>query len=776
MRKGPGMPDNWDWNERDEAAARQLQRRLPEEIFDAHAHLYRVEDLGGDINRLIAAGPRLADVEAWRGSLARQVGPSRVVGGLLSPMPCAECDLDAANRFILAQVQDRPESRALLLVAPAMKAADVEPLLAGGGVTGFKPYHLFSTQRPTFQAPIATFLPEWAWRLADEHGLVITLHMVRDRALADPANQAEIIAACRKYPNAKLVLAHAARGFHAPNTRRGISSLRGLENVWFDTSGICEAAAIRAIINEFGPRRVMWGSDFPICERRGKYVTVGDGFCWINPDRADVHEDSPEVNALPVGLESLQAVLDAAEECFCNEDDLRDIFADNARRMLGLAEESGTLTQDLYHRAKKVIPAGTQLVSKRPEMFAPEQWPGYYREARGCEVWDLDGGHYYDVSISGVGTCLLGFRDPDVTRSVQRAINSGSMSSLNAPEEVELAEMLCEIHPWAEQVRFARTGGELASVAVRIARATTDRSHVAVCGYHGWADWYLAANLGREDSLRGHLLPGLKPLGVPRELRGTVSTFTYNDRQEFSRAIAEHGRNLAAVIMEPCRHADPEPGFLEFVRDETHKAGALLIFDEITIGWRRTYGGSHLLLGVQPDMALFAKTISNGHPMAAVIGTREAMSGAQESFISSTYWTERVGPAAALATLKKMKKVDVVSHVNRIGSQLQQVLRNAAADTSLPVKVSGYTCVPRFEFEHELAQELKTLYVQLMLERGFLASTMIYVTLAHTEQIVAMFADALNEVFGEIAEAIKRGDVQKRLNGPVAHRGFRRLL
>jgi len=770
------MPGDWDWNERDEAAARELQQRLPAEIFDAHAHLYRVEDMGAAPRALFAAGPPVADAEVWRRSLARQVGPSRVVGGLLFPMPSAKCDLDAANKLLLAQLPDRLETRALLLVAPAMEAADVEPLLADGRVGGFKPYHLFGTQQPTFQAPIGTFVPEWAWRLADEHGLLITLHMVRDRALADPANQAEIIAACRKYPNAKLVLAHAARGFHAPNTQRGISSLRGLQNVWFDVSGICEPAAIRAVINEFGPRRVMWGSDFPVCEQRGKCVTVGDGFCWINPSRVDVHEDSPEVNTLPVGLENLRAVLDAADESFCNDDDLRDIFADNARRLLGLKDEPGTLTQDLYRHAKKVIPGGTQLLSKRPEMFAPEQWPGYYREARGCEVWDLDGKHYYDLSMSGIGTCLLGFGDPDVTRAVQRAVSFCSMTTLNPPEEVELADMLCEIHPWAEQVRFARTGGGAASVGVRIARATTDRSHVAICGYHGWSDWYIAANLGEDDSLRGHLLPGLDPLGVPRELRGTVSTFTFNDRQGLSDIIARTGGDLAAVIMEPCRFEDPQPGFLEFVRDEAHKAGALLIFDEITIGWRRAYGGSHLLLGVQPDMALFAKTISNGHPMSAVIGTREAMSRAQDSFISSAYWTERVGPASALATLKKMKKVDVVSHVNRIGSQLQQVLRNAAADTSLPVKVSGYTCVPRFEFEHELAQELKTLYVQLMLERGFLAATMIYVTLAHTEQIVAMFADALNEVFGEMADAIKRGDVQKRLKGPVAHSGFRRLL
>ena len=280
-------------------------------------------------------------------------------------------------------------------------------------------------------------------------------------------------------------------------------------------------------------------------------------------------------------------------------------------------------------------------------MAAPDQWPAYFREARGCETWDLDGRHYYDCGLHGVGAALLGFRDPDVTRAVQRRVALGALCTLNPPEEVELAERLCAIHPWAEQARFTRSGGEAMAVAVRIARATSDRSAVAVCGYHGWHDWYLAANLGDNDALRGHLLPGLDPLGVPGELRGTCLPFAYNDVRQLREIIAQHGRRLAAVVMEPCRFHDPDPGFLEFVRDETRRAGALLIFDEITVGWRLNHGGAHLQLGVDPDMAVFAKTLSNGHPMAAVIGTGEAMEGAHGSFIISTYWTDGVGPAAA---------------------------------------------------------------------------------------------------------------------------------
>ena len=432
--------------------------------------------------------------------------------------------------------------------------------------------------------------------------------------------------------------------------------------------------------------------------------------------------------------------------------------------------------QRLYTHAKQRIPGGTQLVSKRPEMYAPDQWPAYFKEARGCDVWDLDGRHYYDMSNNSVGACLLGYRDPDVTSAVKSRIDSGNICTLNAPEEVELADRLCEIHPWAQQVRFARGGGEAVAVAVRIARATTDRSVVAVCGYHGWHDWYLAANLGDCDTLRGHLLPGLDPLGVPVELRGTTVTFTHNNRREFRRIMDNHGDRLAAVIMEPCRHCDPELGFLEFVRDEAHQHGALFVLDEISVGWRLVYGGAHLKLGVNPDIAVFAKALGNGHPIGAIIGTRQAMEGAHSSFISSTYWTEGVGFAAALAALDKMRRVDVPAHVACMGKRVQDHWQSLGKKHRLPVVVDdAYPCMAHFSFDHEAGDALRTLYTQLMLERGFLAGTAICTTLAHTEEIVEHYAENINEVFGRIGEVITRGDIEESLAGPVAHAGFRRL-
>ncbi|MDW7658062.1 MAG: aminotransferase class III-fold pyridoxal phosphate-dependent enzyme [Bacillota bacterium] len=434
------------------------------------------------------------------------------------------------------------------------------------------------------------------------------------------------------------------------------------------------------------------------------------------------------------------------------------------------------LTQETYIRAKTIIPGGTQLLSKRPEMMAPNLWPAYFSKASGCEVWDLDGNHYYDMSTNGIGSCLLGFCDPDVNEAVKKRIDLGNMCTLNAPEEVELAELLCCIHPWADQVRFARTGGETAAVAVRIARATTGRSVIAICGYHGWQDWYLAANLGVNDALRGHLLPGLEPSGVPSELRDTALPFSYNDKQAFQSIIDKVGDRMAAVILEPCRWNDPEPGFLEFIRDRTNACGAMVIYDEITIGWRLTYGGSHLKLGINPDLAIFAKALGNGYPIGAVIGTRSAMEGAHKSFISSTYWTESIGPVAALATLRKMELVKAHEHAEQIGAAVSAVWKTRAEENGLRISTGdSYSCLAHFKFMYENSETLRTLYTQMMLERGFLGGISIYPTTAHTLDIVRLYDTAVSDVFSVLAEAIRLDRVNSLLRGPVAHSGFKRL-
>lgn len=356
------------------------------------------------------------------------------------------------------------------------------------------------------------------------------------------------------------------------------------------------------------------------------------------------------------------------------------------------------------------------------------------------------------------------------------------MSTLNSAEELELAELLVALHPWAEQVRYCRTGGESMAVAVRIARAHTKRDRIAFCGYHGWSDWYLAANLPDPaaesptvDPLQGHLLPGLTPAGVPKALGGTALPFTYNHLDELHRIVKEHAPELAAVVMEPLRTAEPEPGFLEGVRELCDECGAVLVFDEISSGWRFALGGAHLRYGVEPDVAVFAKAISNGHPMGAILGRSSVMEAAQESFISSTYWTESIGPTAALATLRKMQQVDVPAHAERIGRLFREGLGQVGRKHGVPVQITGLGPLLHIAFDHPEQAALGTLQTQRMLELGFLSGSGFYPSLAHANRHVEAYLAAADGVFKELAEAIERNDIRQRLGGAIRHNGFARL-
>lgn len=431
--------------------------------------------------------------------------------------------------------------------------------------------------------------------------------------------------------------------------------------------------------------------------------------------------------------------------------------------------------QDLYAKARTLIPGGTQLLSKRPEMFLPDLWPAYYARAKGADVWDLDGNKYTDVSNSGISACVLGFADPDVEAAVIGAVQAGVMTTLNCPEEVELAELLIELHPWAEMVRYARSGGEIMAVAARIARAATGRDKIAFCGYHGWHDWYLAANLSEDTALDGHLLPGLAPAGVPRGLTGTMLPFRYNQIEDLRAIVAEHGRELAAIVMEPSRSTGPAPGFLEEVRRLADESGAVLIFDEITSGFRLNCGGIHMTYGVEPDLAALAKAMSNGYAMSALIGRRAVMEAAQTTFISSTFWTEKIGPTAALAAMRKYRRESVHKHQIAVGTAVREGWTRAAERAGLPIKINGLLPLLNFSIENPQAAALSTLLTQEMLGRGYLAAPRFNATFAHKPDIVERYLRDIGEVFQLLAEAIRRGDVDQRLRGPVKHSDFRRL-
>lgn len=430
---------------------------------------------------------------------------------------------------------------------------------------------------------------------------------------------------------------------------------------------------------------------------------------------------------------------------------------------------------DLWKKAKKIIPGGGQLLSKRSEKFLPGLWPSYYTKAKGCEVWDLDGKKYYDFAQMGVGSCILGYADDTVNSAVHRAIDDGSMCSLNCFEEVELAEQLISIHPWAAMARFARTGGEACAVAVRIGRAASGKTKVAFCGYHGWHDWYLSANLGKASNLDGQLLPGLEPRGVPRELRETALPFNYNQVDELERLVEAYPGEIGVIIMEPQRGSNPIPGFLEGVRRIADRIGAILIFDEVTSGFRMNFGGIHLIHGVNPDIAVFGKALGNGFPISAIIGRREVMEHAQESFISSTFWTERIGFVAALATLQKMSEHNVPAHLVRAGERINQGWVKIARKHGVEIHISGIPPLTHISFRADNPLAVQTLYTQEMLERGFLLGAAVYSTYAYSDEIIDRFIEASDAVFQKIKVALDSGNVNKFLKGEVIHAGFKRL-
>lgn len=425
----------------------------------------------------------------------------------------------------------------------------------------------------------------------------------------------------------------------------------------------------------------------------------------------------------------------------------------------------------LYKRGKTIIPGGTQLLSKRPEMFAPELWPAYYSKAKGCRIWDLDGREFIDMSIMAVGACILGYADDEVDEAVIRAVRDGVNSSLNCPEEIELAEVLINLHPWLGMARFSRSGGEAMAVAVRIARSFTKRDVVLFSGYHGWNDWYLAANLASDQALDGQLMPGLEPNGVPRGLTGTAIPFHFNDILSLKETIRGREKDIGAIIIEPARGEDAPNDYLKSLSDLSKEIGAVLIFDEITSGFRMCAGGIHRRYGIYPDIAVFAKSMANGYAMASILGTEVVMQAAQTTFISSTNWTERIGPVAALATLRKYENRRVDEHIIKVGNQIKETWKEAAKDNSISINVTGLPSLAAFSFNKLDNMKCNTRFTIEMLRRGFLGFRQFKPSLAHTDKEITLYSHAAKEVFSIIADDPECIGLET----PVAHSGFQRL-
>jgi len=430
--------------------------------------------------------------------------------------------------------------------------------------------------------------------------------------------------------------------------------------------------------------------------------------------------------------------------------------------------------QELYKKAKNLIPGGTMLLSKRPEMFLPEQWPSYFSKAKGCKVWDLDGRELLDMSIMGIGTNSLGYGNDEVDTAVLETVKKGNMSSLNCPEEVYLAEKLIEINPWAEMVRFARSGGEANSIAIRIARAASGKDNIAICGYHGWHDWYLSANHNGVNDLSNHLIPGLSPKGVPKNLKNSVFPFHYNNYEELVDIVEKN--NIGVIKMEVLRNFGPEDNFLQKIRDLATKKNIVLIFDECSSGFRETFGGIFKKYNVEPDMAMFGKTLGNGYAITAVVGKKSVMEAAQNTFISSTFWTERIGPTAALATLKVMEREKSWDKITATGKKMQKGWLKLAEANNLDITVSGIPALTTYTFNNDNAAAYKTLITQEMLKKGILASTQFYACTQHTTKNLDTYFDLLNDIYKKIRKCESEFlDINSLLDGPICHSGFKRL-
>jgi glutamate-1-semialdehyde 2,1-aminomutase len=403
------------------------------------------------------------------------------------------------------------------------------------------------------------------------------------------------------------------------------------------------------------------------------------------------------------------------------------------------------LGQKYWSRANEVIPGGTMLFSKNPDLHLPKLWPAYYSKAKGCNIWDLEKNKFKDIFLMGVGTNSLGYAYKPLEAKIVETLKKGNMSSLNSIEEILLAEELLTIHNWADLVKFTRSGGEANSVAIRIARAASGRDNVAICGYHGWHDWYLASNLQNRKNLNSHLMKNLSIKGVPRVLNNTVFPFEYNNINQLKKIIDK--KNIGVVKMEVQRNVVPKKNFLKEVREICDKKKIVLIFDECTSGFRSCYGGLHLKYKINPDISIFGKALGNGHAINAIIGKKEIMENIKDTFISSTFWTERLGSVAGLETLKLMKKIESWKINSKIGANIKKNWNQIARENSLRINIQGIDSLPNFIFNSNKHNLYKTYISQQMIKKKIMASNVVYTCISHTNKILDNYFDNLNDIF-----------------------------
>lgn len=430
---------------------------------------------------------------------------------------------------------------------------------------------------------------------------------------------------------------------------------------------------------------------------------------------------------------------------------------------------------DLYQRAGELIPGKTQLVSRRASQFAEGVSPVYAKHAKGSRFVDVDDNEYIDWN-NCVSAVILGHADEVVDKSVKEQIDRGSLFTINSPMEIELAELLTETIPSAEMVRYCKGGGEACAVAVKIARGTTGRDKILFSGYHGWHDWYQSAN--HLTDIGTFPITGIEPIGVPKVLAGTALPFNYGDLEDLESLFVANKGEVAAVMMEPLRSDIPPVGYLEGVKEIVHANDAILIFDEVSCGWRTRIGGIQEYTGVTPDMSVFAKSMSNGFPMGVVVGSRASMELAARMFISSSYWSDTVGLAASLATIRELQRRDSVTQFEDLGRKLRSAMQLVIDSTGAPAGVTGwhYRCALHFDLPDESLQpKINTLFIQEMARRGIHTSTSFMPTLAHTDKDIQQTADATEETLKIIMRALD-GELDELLNVAIKREPFRRFV
>ncbi len=430
----------------------------------------------------------------------------------------------------------------------------------------------------------------------------------------------------------------------------------------------------------------------------------------------------------------------------------------------------------LYKPAVELFPFGTQLFSRRAELGPLGQAPVYFERAKDGHFRDVDGNEFIDTAMA-IGPVLLGYCYEAVDNAVKEQIDKGVIGSVNNELEIEMAQAIVEMVPCAEMVKFCKTGGGANAIAVRIARGFTGKDIVLFCGYHGWCDWYLAANLQSDSNLNQHLMPGINPKGVPSALCGTAIPFEFNNLDSLGEALERNKNKVACIIMEATRFKHPNKGFLEGVRQLADEHNCVLIFDEVVTGFRIAAGGAQEYYGVLPDLATFAKAIANGYPLAAAVGKKEIMASQRDNFISSTYFSDTVSLAAGVATLKEIKEKPVIQKINKTGKELMEGLARLAEkhDVKLKLVGHGYDFAVSFDYG-ELCNKVLTLYQQEMIGRGIYMTGMIYVCFTHTREDVSKILATTDEAFAIIADGIERNEIDSLLKCPPRNAGLKRMV